>query len=86
MADFEAGGLRVDLEAFQGPLDLLLHLVQQAEVEIQELPLARIADQFVKYLESGISSLDVDKAIQDASADCPVNLAVDVVETMQFVP
>ncbi len=62
MADLEASGLRVDLDAFQGPLDLLLHLVQQAEVEIQELPLARIADQFVKYLESGISSLDVDKA------------------------
>ena len=54
--------MRIDLDAFQGPLDLLLHLVQQAEVEISELPLAKIADQFVKHLESGLSTLDVDKA------------------------
>src|SRR5204863_1614559 len=57
-----AGDLRVRLDAFQGPLDLLLHLVQQAEVDIQELPLAAIADQFVKHVEEGLSTLDVDKA------------------------
>ena len=62
MADQRIDGLRVDLDAFQGPLDLLLHLVQQAEVEIQDLPLARIADQFVRQLEAGLSTLDVDKA------------------------
>lgn len=62
MADTPSGALRIDLDAFHGPLDLLLHLVQQAEVEISELPLARIADQFVKHLESALSTLDVDKA------------------------
>jgi len=62
LADTQPGTLRIDLDSFQGPLDLLLHLVQQAEVEIAELPLARIADQFVKHLESGLSTLDVDKA------------------------
>jgi segregation and condensation protein A len=54
--------LRVSLEAFHGPLDLLLHLVAQAEVDIHELPLAQIADQFVKHLEGGLSTLDVDRA------------------------
>ncbi len=54
--------LRVSLEAFHGPLDLLLHLVAQAEVDIHELPLAQIADQFVKHLEAGLSTLDVDRA------------------------
>jgi len=54
--------LRVSLEAFHGPLDLLLHLVAQAEVDIHELPLAQIADQFVKHLETGLSTLDVDRA------------------------
>ena len=54
--------LRVSLDAFQGPLDLLLHLVQQAEVDIHELPVARIADQFVAHLQQGLSTLDVDRA------------------------
>jgi methionyl-tRNA formyltransferase len=62
LADPGLQALRVDLDAFSGPLDLLLHLVQQAEVEIQELPLARIADQFVRHLEAGLGTLDVDKA------------------------
>lgn len=54
--------LRIALDAFDGPLDLLLHLVQQAEVDIQELPLAQIADQFVRHVEQGLSTLDVDRA------------------------
>src|SRR5204863_6972809 len=57
-----AGDLRVRLDSFDGPLDLLLHLVQQAEVDIQDLPLASIADQFLKHVEQGLSTLDVDRA------------------------
>jgi segregation and condensation protein A len=37
----------VELEQFSGPLDLLLHLIREDEVDILELPVARIADQFV---------------------------------------
>ena len=37
----------VELEQFSGPLDLLLHLIREDEVDITELPVARIADQFV---------------------------------------
>lgn len=54
--------LRIALDAFDGPLDLLLHLVQQAEVDISELPLARIADQFVRHVEEGLGTIDVDRA------------------------
>jgi methionyl-tRNA formyltransferase len=54
--------IRVRLDAFQGPLDLLLHLVQEAEIDIHDIPVAVIADQFVKHLEQGLSTLDVDKA------------------------
>ncbi len=54
--------LRIDLDAFQGPLDLLLHLVQESEVDVHELPVAKIADQFLKYLEAGLGKLDVDRA------------------------
>ena len=41
------GGFIVELEQFSGPLDLLLHLIREDEVEITDLPIARIADQFL---------------------------------------
>ncbi len=54
--------LRVDLETFQGPLDLLLHLVQQEEVDVQDVPLARVADRFLEICRSQVEKLDVDQA------------------------
>jgi segregation and condensation protein A len=42
---------RVDLDLFRGPLDLLLYLVRKHEVEIGELPVAAIAEQYLEYLE-----------------------------------
>ena len=42
---------RVDLEIFRGPMDLLLHLVKQNEVDICDIPIAKITDQYVQYLE-----------------------------------
>ncbi len=41
---------RVRLPAFEGPLDLLLHLVRINEVEITDIPVALICDQFQEYL------------------------------------
>ncbi|MGP1271884.1 MAG: segregation and condensation protein A [Phycisphaerales bacterium] len=42
---------RVRLEDFQGPLDLLLHLVRRAEVDPGDIPVAQIADQYLDHLE-----------------------------------
>jgi segregation and condensation protein A len=45
---FGAGlGFVVELEAFSGPLDLLLHLLREEQIEIADIPIARIADQFL---------------------------------------
>jgi len=41
------GGFVVELEAFSGPLDLLLHLLREDQVDIADIPIARIADQFL---------------------------------------
>jgi segregation and condensation protein A len=41
---------QVDLEVFRGPMDLLLFLVRRDEVDIRDIPIARIADQFKQYL------------------------------------
>ncbi len=38
---------RTELEVFSGPLDLLLHLIKQEEVDIFEVPLARITDRYL---------------------------------------
>ena len=40
----------VQLDIFSGPLDLLLYLVRRHEVEIAEIPIAPITDQFLEYL------------------------------------
>jgi segregation and condensation protein A len=40
----------VELEAFHGPLDLLLFLVKRHEVDIRDIPIARVAEQFLEYL------------------------------------
>ena len=41
---------RVRLEVFEGPLDLLLYLVEEAQLDIHEVSLARVTDQFLEYL------------------------------------
>ncbi len=41
---------RVRLDLFEGPLDLLLHLVKRNEVEITDIPIATITDQYLEYM------------------------------------
>lgn len=41
---------RIELPIFEGPLDLLLHLVELNEVELADIPVARVCDQFHEYL------------------------------------
>lgn len=43
-------GYAVKLPAFEGPLDLLLHLIRANEVDVTDIPIARIAEQYVEYL------------------------------------
>ncbi|GAH45490.1 unnamed protein product, partial [marine sediment metagenome] len=49
---------RVDLNMFRGPLDLLLYLVRKHEVEICEIPISTITDQYLQYL-AVLEQLDV---------------------------
>jgi segregation and condensation protein A len=52
---------RVNLEIFAGPLDLLLYLVRKEEVDIYDIPIAKITDQYIRYIEM-LKSLDIDLA------------------------
>jgi segregation and condensation protein A len=51
----------VRLEAFQGPMDLLLYLIRRAEVDINDIPVAQIANQYFAFLRQ-ISQVDIDLA------------------------
>ncbi|KIX12113.1 segregation and condensation protein A [Dethiosulfatarculus sandiegensis] len=44
-------GVSVKLEIFEGPLDLLLHLIRKNEVDIYDIPIALITRQYLEYLE-----------------------------------
>jgi segregation and condensation protein A len=51
----------VRLPAFEGPLDLLLHLIRVNEVEITDIPIAQVAEQYLEYLDV-LRELDLDVA------------------------
>src|SRR5215472_3478365 len=44
-------GYAVKLAFFEGPLDLLLHLIRENEVDVTEISIARVAEQYLEYLE-----------------------------------
>lgn len=54
-------GYEVRLDIFEGPLDLLLHLIHKSEVDIFDIPIATIADQYLEYLEM-MKTLNIDVA------------------------
>lgn len=52
---------QVAIDNFQGPLDLLLYLIRRAEVDVHDIPIARITDQYLALLKQ-IDRIDVDVA------------------------
>src|SRR6059036_1644857 len=44
-------GITLHLDGFEGPLDLLLYLIKREEVDIWNIPIARITEQYLEYLE-----------------------------------
>ncbi len=43
--------LNVKLEAFEGPLDLLLHLIDKNKVNIYDIPIVDITAQYLEYID-----------------------------------
>lgn len=52
----------VELDSFQGPLDLLLHLIRSQDIDIFDIPIARITDQFLRAIEDVEQRLSLEKA------------------------
>ena len=59
--EFESivGDYPVRLGTFEGPLDLLLHLIKQSEVDIYDIPIALVTQQYLDYLDL-MQELDLD--------------------------
>lgn len=52
---------QVKLQMFEGPLDLLLHLIREHQLNILDIPIARITDEYLRYLAL-MQELDLDVA------------------------
>jgi segregation and condensation protein A len=50
-APSEGAGITIHLDAFEGPLDLLLHLIKREEIDIWNIPIAHITEQYLQYLQ-----------------------------------
>jgi segregation and condensation protein A len=57
----ELQGFVVELDRFEGPLDLLLHLIREQDIDIFDIPIARITAQFLTAIE-GMEALGIDRA------------------------
>ncbi|MCZ1785968.1 segregation/condensation protein A, partial [Enterococcus faecium] len=44
--------INIKLDVFEGPLDLLLHLIQQMEIDIYDIPIATITEQYMNYIHT----------------------------------
>ncbi|HEY2421966.1 MAG TPA: segregation/condensation protein A [Neobacillus sp.] len=52
---------KVKIDAFEGPLDLLLHLINRLEIDIYDIPVAQITDQYLIYIKT-MNELKLDVA------------------------
>jgi segregation and condensation protein A len=60
--DAEAAGFSVSLTNFSGPFDLLLSLISKHEMDITEVSLSRVTDEFIAYLRGLDSAEELDQA------------------------
>ena len=51
VSDHTTDDLKIVMGEFDGPLDLLLHLIRQEQVNIYDIPVARIANEYLRYLQ-----------------------------------
>lgn len=58
VADHTTDDLKIVMGDFDGPLDLLLHLIRQEQVNIYDIPVARIANEYLRYLQA-MQELDI---------------------------
>ena len=56
-----SGDYRIKLSAYAGPMDLLLYLVKRHEIDLHDIPMAKLTEQYLQHLEV-IKQIDVESA------------------------
>ena len=79
--EFESPQLTFKLDGFDGPLDLLLHLVNESNISIRDIKLASVTDQYLKYLQT-IDELDM----EDATAFLDVASKLLLIKSRAILP
>ncbi|MBQ9790685.1 MAG: segregation/condensation protein A [Clostridia bacterium] len=59
--EVETNGVVIKLDQFEGPLDLLLHLIKEAKINIQDIFISEITEQYLALMDD-IDDLDIEKA------------------------
>lgn len=59
--DKQTNELKLELDVFEGPLDLLLHLINKFEIDIYDIPILQITEQYMHYLKK-MQNLQIDVA------------------------
>lgn len=63
IASHQAGGYHINTPVYEGPLDLLLQLIERAELDITKLALAQVTDQYLEHLRAM-----QERAVEEVSA------------------
>jgi segregation and condensation protein A len=60
----QGGGFEVHLDNFEGPFDLLLHLISRHKLDITEVALSQVTDEFIGHIKAAGTSWDLDQTSQ----------------------
>lgn len=60
-AEVSSDPFAVDIDRFQGPLDLLLHLIRNQDIDIFDIPISRVTEQFLAVIR-GVTTLELERA------------------------
>jgi segregation and condensation protein A len=62
--DAGAGGFQVHLDVFEGPFDLLLQLIAKHQLDVTEVALSQVTDEFIAYIRALGSTWELDQATE----------------------
>ena len=60
----DGGGFEVHLANFDGPFDLLLHLISRHKLDITEIALSQVTDEFIAHIKAAGPDWDLDQTSQ----------------------
>ena len=76
---------KVKINEFEGPLDLLLHLIKEAKVEIWDIKIEEIVEQYLRYIEA-MKEMQKENKLKDTANNSMVMFVVLNTASLQLIP